>query len=179
MQVRAEKSVKLGSHERVTSCDASMPGLHTQQGFTSSNVELVQNLCDGSVFSTSHGKCWFYTDSEASDCSGMEVPVHANCCGDDPAHADRNPDLIQSHTGNFSKSPPCTQKFTARDQGISSNIGFPLSDNPIQHYGGVSSLQHSDHNDMLNSRNTHSFSREAFAPNVMPWFKARRKSANK
>jgi hypothetical protein len=54
-----------------------------------------------------------------------------------------------------------------------------VSDIHFQEFGSIFSVQHSDHNDVVNSPNIHAFSREAFAPKVMPWFKAKRKATNK
>lgn len=179
MQVRAGKNVKPSHHERASPSDATRPGLHTQQEFTSSNLVSVQNLCDGSVVSKSHGKCWFDTDSEASDSSDMDVPILVHGCDSVTSYTAGNHDLIASNPGNGSKSPPCTQHGTVRDQESSSNFGFSSSDIHFQEFGSIFSVQHSDHNDVVNSPNIHAFSREAFAPKVMPWFKAKRKATNK
>ena len=180
MQVRAGKSAKTSMHDKVAISDVSLPDmLQTQKGCASTNHDSLQKFCDASVASKSHGRCWFDTDSEASCSSEVEELAHG---GNHPAEKAEDPEVIASCPRNFSRSPP--RKYNGIATGHESStddrlLSFSDRNNSFQDSGSNLLVQISDQNDGGTSTVVNSFTREAFAPTVMPWFKIKRKTMHR
>jgi hypothetical protein len=181
MQVRAGKSVKVSVLDKPSTSDAPHTDLQVRKRCASINNVSLQNDCDASVVSKSHGRCWFDTDSETSGSSDIEELTHDS--GNCPAQSTENSDLITSFSDIFSRSPPCNRHsiFTGHESSTDGRF-LPVSTSVIdfQDFGSNSSVQNSDCNDgVISTMMNHSFLPEAFAPTVMPWFKIKRKLTNK
>jgi hypothetical protein len=176
MQGRAGKSVKISVHDKPAVSDASLLDLQRQRGYVSTNHVSLHNFCDTPFVSKSNGKCWFETDSEASDSS--DIGDVADQSGDQPAFSN----FTASCPCNTSRSPPRNYHNdvavleSTSDIRISSVSGSGIH---VQDVGSNLSVQNPVRDDGVTPIMTHAFLPEAFAPTVMPWFKAKRKSTNK
>jgi len=172
MYARAPKSVQLCTSSS-TAASADMSRSDLANGITS--TELV---CHTSVALKSHGRCWFDTDSESSLSDRDE---HVEECDNVTQSAEIHDCVLPNPSSNVCRSPLSNDHHLSMVHESSTNISLsssiPACNIDSQDMRSASTPQQSNLNEGPASSSALTFSREIFAPNVLPWFKAKRKSA--
>ena len=172
MYARAPKSVHLCTSSS-TAASADMSRSDLTNGITS--TELV---CHTSAALKSHDRCWFDTDSESSLSDRDE---HVEECDNVAQSAEIHDCVLSYPSSNVCSSPLSNDHHLSIVHESSTNISLSLSipacDIDSQDVRSESTPQQSNLNEGPASSSASTFSREMFAPNVLPWFKAKRKSA--
>jgi hypothetical protein len=186
MYARAGKSVNLcTSNNASTSSDMTKSSLLTQIGSTFAGLVTSKHVQNASVALKSHSRSWFDTDSDASCSSGSEDQNFDCDKSFTQAAENTGTDLYLSHS-SMATSPPCSGlcHVTVDESSANNTVSSVVlaSDMDFQDTRGTASPQHSHIPIVLEeaiSLNIPPFSRDVFAPNMLPWFKAKRKSAQK
>jgi hypothetical protein len=186
MYARAGKSVKLCmSGNASTSSDMTKLGLHTQIGSTFAGLVSSKLADNASVALKSNSRSWFDTDSDGSCSSGSE-DQHFDCDKNFTQAAETTTTTLNLSHSSEATSPHCNSlcHVTVDESSANNTVSSVVlaSDRDFQDSRGTASPQHSHTSTVLEeaiSSNVAPFSRDIFAPNVLPWFKAKRKSAHK
>ena len=174
MYARAGKSVKLSVHDSTPSLsDTSKSGLHMRSGSISAGPVFQNEFCSSTTLK-SHGRSWFDTDSEASYCSDADDKIFE--CGNSITRAAETANSILSYhaeTDHCQKSVLESSSNETLPPVVSApGIDFPETRDNI-------SPQHADVHEGVGVLSIVPITREIFAPNVLPWFKTKRKSVHK
>jgi len=182
MYARAGNSVKISLHDSAPAAsDIANLGSNTPNSIIATAADPPQHISDAFVALKSkqlpHSRSWFDTDSEVSCSSEREDQVFEL---HNTAAAAQSLDAIVTHSSTTT-SPPCSHHCDTRDCNCSTNNSFlsAVGSSADTYFQGAASLQHSELSEGIITSNTLAFSREVFAPNVLPWFKAKRKTGHR
>jgi hypothetical protein len=175
MYARAGKSVKLSVHVNTPSLsDMPKSGLHMQSGRISAGPVYQNQFCSSTTLK-SHGRSWFDTDSEASYCSDGDDEIFE--CGNNITRAAETADSVISYRAETDHCQQSVLESSSSNETLPPVISAPVIDFPETRDN--TSPQHADVHEGVGVLSIVPITREIFAPNVLPWFKTKRKSVHK